>query len=903
MNLRSPKIRLLTLVLANSFAFAAEPWSPSEAPPEMPLKSFVIPDGMEIIPWAASPLFYNPTNIDIDHRGRIWVAEGVNYRKMASRRPAGDRIVILEDTNGDGTADQSSVFWQDPELVAPLGLAVFDNVVIISQPPHLLKLTDANRDGKFVPTDGDTREVLLSGFNGRNHDHSLHSLTGGPDGKWYFNLGNNGGMFTDHSGNIIRLGSPYVHEPFSKYVVDVLAIADQPSYDGFIYNPGATIRMNPDAKGAEIVGHGYRNSYEQTITSRGDIFQSDNDDPPACRVTHVLERGNAGYFSRDGKRTWIAERRPGQSTPVAQWRQEDPGVMPAGDIYGGGSPTGVAYYENGALGEKWRGTLLIGEPGRNVIFSYQPKRKGASYSLDRSDFVTTNPTGDFDGSDFVGGVRKQDKRKKNEIGHFLFRPSDLCIGPDGAIYISDWVDPRVGGHDTQDGSASGVIYRLAPKGFKPTVPAITLDTIDGAVTALRSPAVNTRWLGFMTLKGKGPEALAAVLKLLQDPDPYLALRGIWLLPYLGEKGQAKLAELTTSEDESIRLTAFRAIRRTDGLVDPISYAQKFSTDPSPTLRSEAAQAMRGLPFEKSAPILVAVAKQYDGTDRAYLENLGIGTGHHGNELWKALAAEMKPGDPLNWSDTFARLTWRLMPEAAVSALKQRVLSDKLDAVQRKLAVDSLAFIRARSSADAMLDLAAEGSPVRDEARWWLKNRSNGEWQEFNILPIIEERNLIIKPIPPFEVLMPKPSSPPSYTVDQTLALQGDAARGKVAAARCIMCHQIDGLGSDYGPDLRGFGRRQPPEVIARALIEPSADIAHGYEGTELKLKDEKRIHGQLLSKGNPLLIRSMGGATQEIPEAAVSGKAAMKHSLMLSADQLGMSAQDVADVIEWMKSY
>jgi putative heme-binding domain-containing protein len=84
-----------------------------------------------------------------------------------------------------------------------------------------------------------------------------------------------------------------------------------------------------------------------------------------------------------------------------------------------------------------------------------------------------------------------------------------------------------------------------------------------------------------------------------------------------------------------------------------------------------------------------------------------------------------------------------------------------------------------------------------------------------------------------------------------------------------MCHQIDGLGYDYGPELRGFGHRQPPEVVARALIEPSADIAHGYESTELKLKDGKVVHGQLLSNGNPVMIRSMGGINQEIPRKAI----------------------------------
>ena len=67
-----------------------------------------------------------------------------------------------------------------------------------------------------------------------------------------------------------------------------------------------------------------------------------------------------------------AHRRPGQSTAIAEWRQEDPGTMPAGDVYGGGSPTGIAFYEGGAMGSSWDGTFFAAEPGRNEIFSYQP---------------------------------------------------------------------------------------------------------------------------------------------------------------------------------------------------------------------------------------------------------------------------------------------------------------------------------------------------------------------------------------------------------------------------------------------------------------------------------------------------------------------------------------------------
>ncbi|MCB1093015.1 MAG: hypothetical protein KDL87_15870, partial [Verrucomicrobiae bacterium] len=93
-------------------------------PTTLPLELFHLPEGLEITLWASSPLFHNPTNIDIDPEGRIWVAEGVRYRKNFERRPEGDRIAVIEDTDGDGVADSSHTFVQEPALVAPLGVAV-----------------------------------------------------------------------------------------------------------------------------------------------------------------------------------------------------------------------------------------------------------------------------------------------------------------------------------------------------------------------------------------------------------------------------------------------------------------------------------------------------------------------------------------------------------------------------------------------------------------------------------------------------------------------------------------------------------------------------------------------------------------------------------------------------------
>ena len=355
-------LSLLSLsVIRADEAKPAAPVAPP-APDLVPTDHFTVPDGFELTVWAKAPQLRNPTNIDVDYKGRIWVAEGVNYRSHDKRDKDGDRIMVLEDTDGDGVADSSHVFIQEPDLGAPLGIAVIDNQIIVSNAPDLIVYTDVDRNGRFDPA-VDKREILLSGFNGRNHDHALHSVTAGPDGLWYFSQGNASAHFTDRGGRTFRVGSAY--EPSwgnaapRIYSWKPSELAGAKSDDGHVYVGGFNVRMKPNATETEIIGFGFRNSYEQTITSTGDVFQNDNDDPPACRTAVVLEYGNAGFFSRDGKRSWNADRRPGQSIPTAEWRQEDPGVMPGGDIYGAGAPTGIAFYEGDAFGPAWRGKPVL----------------------------------------------------------------------------------------------------------------------------------------------------------------------------------------------------------------------------------------------------------------------------------------------------------------------------------------------------------------------------------------------------------------------------------------------------------------------------------------------------------------------------------------------------------------
>jgi putative membrane-bound dehydrogenase-like protein len=884
--------------VAGALAWATVSLSAAEtnSPALVPADLFAVPAGLEVTLWATTPMLHNPANIDIDARGRVWVAEGVNYRGHRNRRKEGDRIVILEDTNGDGRADKSTTFVQETNLLAPLGLAVLDNQVVVSQPPDLLVYTDVNRDGKFEAAT-DKREVLLTGFNGRNHDHSLHSVTAGPDGLWYWNQGNTGGLFTDRSGRTFRIGSSYVHGN-GKQIVDPSAIAGQKSDDGHVWIGGFTARMNPDGTGVNIIGHNYRNSYEQTVTSLGDVFQSDNDDPPACRVSYLLEYGNAGFSSRDGKRSWNADKRPGQTTPIAQWRQEDPGTMPAGDVYGGGAPTGVAFYEIGTLGEKWNGLLLACEAARNVVFGYLPKPDGAGFKLERFDFLTSNKEKKFAGSDFLGGGRSVNHELPT-----LFRPSDVCVGPDGAIYVADWFDGRVGGHADLDNATAGAIYRIAPKGFKSRIPKLDLTTTSGQIAALRSPAVNVRNSGFTRLKAQGAKAVPAVARLLNDKNPFLAARAAWLLAQMGPEGTARVTPLLKSKDDSVRLVAYRALRRADH--DVPAMAAKMASDHSPAIRREVALTMRDVPLAQSEKILHEIARRFDGRDRTYLEAFGTGCEGKESEVYQVVSRSMG-GAPASWSEAFAWMAWRLHPPEAVADFKTRAVSEKLSYSQRKLMMDAIAFVKSADAARAMIDLAADKSfPFQANATWWLFNRKGNDWREFGVEELMKQRHLYDPDkVEIAEVLMPAAPDTPSRLppVSEILKLKGDASRGKSSIVICQVCHPIAGQGADFGPDLTMFGRTQTREVILKSLIDPSAEIAHGYEGSELLTKDGITIHGLVLSSGDPVIIKSMAGQVQTVPRKRVQSIRKLDRSLMFSADTLGLDAHALADITAYLQS-
>ncbi len=647
------------------------------------VKGLDVAEGLEATLFASEdskPAMLNPTSIDIDHLGRVWVCEVVNYRHRNGERKEGDRILILEDTDGDGVSDKQTVFHQGKDVDSAHGICVLPTPsgkgtkIIVSANDNVFFLHDDDGDLK-----SDRKELLFTGIGGTQHDHGIHAFHFGPDGKLYFNFGNSGKQIKDKDGKpIIDLAGNEVNDSKSHY------------------QEGMVFRCNMDGSEFETLGWNFRNNWEIAVDSFGSLWQSDNDDDgnKGVRINFVMEFGNYGYKDELTRAGWQSPRTNLETEiPLRHWHLNDPGVVPNLLQTGAGSPTGIIVYEGDLLGETFRNQVIHCDAGPNVVRAYPVKKSGAGYTAETVNVLT--------------GARDN-----------WFRPSDVSVAPDGSLIVADWYDPGVGGHRMGDAD-KGRLFRVAPPKTPYKFPKVDVSTVEGMIAAFQSPNEATRYLAWTamyalarptpTREASGP--LSQLSKLVKDnTNPRLQARALWLgyKMSLNSKWLRDVLEMPNT-DPDFRIAALRVARQAgDGILFVL--LEKLVDDPSPDVRRQCAITLRrtnpSVPAlkPKKAELWAKLAMQHDGKDRWYLEALGIGAGNDWDlclDAYMTLASQQQTPPP-GMLDILWRSRAKKTPELLAKVASDSAIS-KDDAPRYLRAFDFLPASQAKD--DALVQLA------------------------------------------------------------------------------------------------------------------------------------------------------------------------------------------------------
>ena len=591
--------------------------------PENAIAGLAVAEGLQATLAASEPVLKSLTNLDIDSRGRVWVCDVMNYRRNAGSRPEGDRILILEDTNGDGVMDEVKTFYQGPEIDSAMGICVLENEtgceLIVTASPNVWRFVDANGDDK-----PDSKTAMFTGVGNPQHDHSGHSFLFGPDGKLYWNFGNTGEQVKDKNGNTVI-------DIHGRAVID----------NGAPLFGGMPFRCDLDGSNFEVLAHNFRNNWETTVDSFGTLWQSDNDDDGnrGTRINFVMEHGNYGYRDEISGAGWREDRiNLEEQIMHRHWHLNDPGVVPNMLQTGAGSPSGICFYEGRLLPKRFWDQIIHCDPGPNAVRAYPAMPDGAGYKAS-IDPILTGTTDRW------------------------FRPADVCVAPDGSLFVTDWYDPGVGGHRQGD-TDRGRLFRVAPPGSKYKLPDYDYSTAAGAVEALQNPNLAIRSRAWRALHSMGANAEDKLLGLWNDhSNPRLKARALWLLGKIEGRGRHYVQQALASDHADLRITAIRLAKQ---LTDqPSIWLADAADDSSVAVRRELAIAIRYDKSDEMPALWAKLAASHDGKDRWYLEALGIGSDVRAEECFDAYL-QLTNG---HWDSPSGRdIVWRVRAPKAAQAM-------------------------------------------------------------------------------------------------------------------------------------------------------------------------------------------------------------------------------------------
>ncbi|MDB6035367.1 MAG: hypothetical protein JWM16_5705 [Verrucomicrobiales bacterium] len=581
---------------------------------ERAIKRFRIPKGFKVELFAAEPLLANPVAFCIDEKGRFYVAETfrlhagvtdirghmgwldtelasksveerVAYMTKFEGKKIGDyaietdRIRLIEDTDGDGKADKSTVFADGFSGIADgigAGLLARKGNVYYTDIPNLWLLKDTNGDGK-----ADVRKSLSYGYGVRVGflGHDLHGLRIGPDGKVYFSIGDRGA---------------HVQLPNGKVVENL--------------ETGAIYRCNQDGSDLEIFASGVRNPQELVFDQYGNLWTGDNnsDGGDPARWVYAVDGGDSGWRvgwqfinTPSARGPWLAER-----MCYPQFEGQAAFIVPPIALIANG-PSGLSYNPGIGMPERYNEHFFLadfrGSTGSG-IHSFAVKPKGAGFEMvDRSQFIWEVLVTDGD------------------------------FGYDGCFYLTDWVN---GWNKT----GKGRIYRVYdPEAIKDPAVAQTKKlfaegfdkrSVNELVGLLSNKDMRVRQEAQFALVDKKAES--QLEKVAGSGEGQLTrLHAVWGLGQFANgkdrsnqsKAIAALTGLLSDKDAEVRsqvakaLGEAKAARAYDGLVKLLSDAQDRP-------RFFAAIALGKLGRKQAVPALLEMLRANDNKDR-YLRHAGV----------------------------------------------------------------------------------------------------------------------------------------------------------------------------------------------------------------------------------------------------------------------------------------
>jgi len=546
---------------------AAEP-TPGPLPADRAAKDMVLPDGFRAQVFAAEPDVVQPVSFTLDSRGRVWVAEALNYGTW--KETGKDRITILEDTDGDGKADKRTVFYEGFNYITGLEVG-FGGVWVVS-PPRMFFIPD--RDGDDKPDAEPT--VLFDGFGYKESRHNLvNGFTWGPDGWLYFGHGR-----TTPS-DVGKPGTPAGQR---------------------IHCDGGVCRVHPTKLIFENFADGTTNPWGVDFDDFGACFVSNCVNP---HLFHMIQGGHyepwrnrpLSQFAYDRLPT-IADHLhyPGNRSLTLRGAE----VLELG---GGHAHCGTLIYLGDRFPAQYRNTAFMCNVHGRRINNDILRRKGSGYTASH-------------GKDFMIAADP------------WFMGVTLRTGPDGNLFVSDWSDTGEC-HTYKPHTQNGRIYKISyGDPVKPGAdPAQLRDAelvqlqlhrndwhVRHARRLLQERAAKPGW--------QGQEVHATLHRMLAAAqlDEPQRLRALWALHVTGGIDADALAKLLDDRSEHVRAWAVQLLCESAPPRPEIltRFAALAKADPAQLVRLRLASTLQRLPLAARWPIAAGLVSHADDATDANL---------------------------------------------------------------------------------------------------------------------------------------------------------------------------------------------------------------------------------------------------------------------------------------------